>query len=195
MSHAAGYLNVTFLMMTPDFLETEKKESFATWRFRTFINWYPMYFGTGGKILFWASDSSEVHLRLRLNIWTYNYVGTIFGGSFFSAADPFYMLMLYRSLGSSYVVWDKSASIRFKKPGKTALFAKLEITDTDFKEIKDAVAQSSEVTRTFVIQWKDKDGVVHAEIERLCYIADKEFYRRKKGESQSAKFEFKRGSK
>ena len=181
--------------MRPDFLKTNKKESFATWRFRTFINWYPMYFGTGGKILFWAADSSEVHLRLRLNIWTYNYVGTIFGGSLFSAADPFYMLMWIRSLGSNYVVWDKSASIRFKKPGKTALFAKLQITETDFKEIKDAVAQSGETTRTFVIQWKDKDEVVHAEIERLCYIADKEFYKRKKGESQSAKFEFKRGSK
>jgi len=145
--------------------------------------------------LFWAANSSEVHLRLRLNIWTYNYVGTIFGGSFFSAADPFYMLMLYRSLGSNYVVWDKSASIRFKKPGKVALFAKLQITDTDFKEIKEAVAQSGETTRTFVIQWKDKDSVVHAEIERLCYVATKEFYKQKKGETPSKKFEFKRGSK
>ena len=145
--------------------------------------------------MFWAADSSEVHLRLRLNIWTYNYVGTIFGGSFFSAADPFYMLMLIRSLGSSYVVWDKSASIRFKKPGKTTLFAKLQITEIDFKEIKDAVTQTGETTRTFVIQWKDKDEVIHAEIERHCYIADKEFYKRKKGETQHSKFEFKRGSK
>jgi acyl-coenzyme A thioesterase PaaI-like protein len=153
-----------------------------------------MYFGTGGKILFWASDSSEVHLRLGLSIWTYNYVGTIFGGSMFSAADPFYMLMLVRSLGSDYVVWDKSASIRFKRPGKTAFFAKLQINEADFKEIKDAVAQSGETTRTFVIQWKDKDGVIHAEIERQCYIANKEFYKRKRGETQRAKLEFITGS-
>jgi hypothetical protein len=93
------------------------------------------------------------------------------------------------------VVWDKSASIRFKRPGKTTLFAKLQIAETDLKEIKDTVAQSGETTRTFVIQWKDKDGAVHAEIERLCYIADKEFYRRKKGESQNAKFKIKRGNK
>jgi hypothetical protein len=178
--------------MRPDFLNTEKKESFSTWRFRTFINWYPMYFGSGGKILFWASDCSELHLRLRLNIWTYNYVGTIFGGSMFSAADPFYMLMLFRSLGPGYVVWDKSASIRFKKPGKTTLFAKLQITENDFQEIKEGVAQNGETIRNFMIQWKDKNGVVHAEIERQCYIADKEFYRQKKGESQGAKLEFKK---
>ncbi len=127
-------------------------------------------------------------------MWTYNYVGTIFGGSMFSAADPFYMLMLFRSLGSKYVVWDKSASIRFRKPGKTTLFAKYEITAADFKEIKNAVAELGETTHTFTIQWKDKNGIVHAEIERLCYIADKDFYKRKKGETQSAKLEFKRRS-
>ncbi|MFM8850146.1 MAG: DUF4442 domain-containing protein [Cytophagales bacterium] len=179
----------------PPFLQTPKKESFATWRFRTLMNWYPMYFGSGGKILFWAADHTEVHLRLRLNIWTYNYVGTIFGGSMFSASDPFYMLMLFKALGRQYVVWDKSASIRFRKPGKETLYAKYVLTDNDFKEIKAAVAEKGEVTRTFLIQWVDKNQVVHAEIERLCYIADKEHYRQKKGESQSAKLEFKRASK
>jgi hypothetical protein len=41
-----------------------------------------------------------------------------------------------------------------------------------------------------VIQWVDKNQTVHAEIERLCYIADSAYYRKKKGESQSAKLEF-----
>lgn len=84
-----------------DFLKTEKKESFKTWMFRSLMNWYPMYLGTGGKILFWAADSTEVHLQVGLNMWTRNYVGTIFGGSFFSASDPFYMVMLMRILGWS----------------------------------------------------------------------------------------------
>jgi hypothetical protein len=33
-------------------------------------------------------------------------------------ADPFFMLMLIENLGKDYIVWDKSASIRFKKPGR-----------------------------------------------------------------------------
>jgi hypothetical protein len=181
--------------MKPDFLHTSKKESFTTWKFRMLMNWYPMYFGTGGKILFWASDSSELHIRLRLNIWSYNYVGTTFGGSMFSASDPFYMLMLFRSLGPTYVVWDKSASIKFKKPGKSTLYAKYLITDADWNEIKQNVASAGETTRTFTIQWLDKDKVVHAEIERLCYIADKKFYENKKGNSQRAKLDFKFGKR
>ncbi len=176
--------------MKPAFLQTTKKESFTSWKFKTFMNWYPMYFGTGGKILFWAGDSSEVHLRLKLNMWTYNYVGTIFGGSMFAASDPFYMLMLFRSLGKNYVVWDKSATIKFKKPARSALYAKYLITDTDLKEIKEAVADKGETTRTFTVQWKDKNEVVHAEIERLCYIADKSYYKKKKSDTQNAKLEF-----
>jgi hypothetical protein len=32
--------------------------------------------------------------------------------------DPFYMFLLIRNLGDDYMVWDKSASIEFVKPGK-----------------------------------------------------------------------------
>jgi acyl-coenzyme A thioesterase PaaI-like protein len=173
--------------MQPDFLNTDKKESFKTWRFRWLMNWYPMYFGTGGKILFWAGDSSEVQLRLKLGMWTYNAVGTIFGGSLFAAADPFYMLMLMRLLGKNYVVWDKAAHIRFKKPGKVALYAVLKITEGDLQSIKTQVRESGHATKTFSIHWLDKDRVIYAEIERQCYIADKEFYKKRKERADTAR--------
>jgi len=181
--------------MRPEFLKTNKKESWKSWWFRTLMNWYPMYFGTGGKVLFWSADSTEVHLRLRLNIWTYNYVGTIFGGSMFSASDPFYMVMLLRVLGSSFVVWDKSAIIKFKKPARSTLYAKLEVTNPELEEIKARVKEHGHTTHDFIIQWIDKEGVVSAEIQRHCYIADKEFYKKKKGDPQSTKLEFKTGKK
>ena len=145
------------------------------------MNWYPMYFGTGGKILFWSGDSREVHLRLRRNPWTYNYVGTIFGGSLFSASDPFYMLMLLRIFGNQYVVWDKSASIRFRKPGRTTLYMRYELTDEVIESIRQDVATHGQTERSFTLQWLDKDGTVHAEIERLCYVADKKHYQKRKG--------------
>jgi hypothetical protein len=39
----------------------------------------------------------------------------IYGGSMYGAADPIYMLMLIKALGPEYVVWDKAASLHFKK--------------------------------------------------------------------------------
>ncbi|MBP9927068.1 MAG: DUF4442 domain-containing protein [Cyclobacteriaceae bacterium] len=175
--------------MKPEFLKTVKKESWKSWWFRLLMNWYPMYFGTGGKILFWSADSTEVHLRLRLNIWSYNYVGTIFGGSMFSAADPFYMVMLLKVLGDDYVVWDKAANIRFKKPAKKTLYTTLKITNENLDAIKKRVEAHGHATYDFVIQWLDNKGIVHAEIERHCYIASKEFYQKRKGLSQSPKLE------
>lgn len=174
--------------MRPEFMTTTKKESFRTAWFRRLMNWYPMYFGTGGKVLFWASDSSEVHLRLGLNLWTRNYVGTIFGGSLFAAADPFYMVMLMRILGNKYVVWDKTAHIRFRKPGKSRLYAVLKIEPADVESIRQQVKECGHASKTFTIRWLDKDSQVYAEIERQCYIADKSFYEKRKGESQKARF-------
>ena len=40
----------------------------------------------------------------------------MFGGSMFSAMDPLAMVALIHSLGEDYVVWDKSASIQYKRP-------------------------------------------------------------------------------
>jgi len=156
-----------------------KKESFKTWRFRLFMNLYPMYLGTGGKIVFISSDWREVKIRLRRSLWTYNYVGTIFGGSMFSASDPFYMLMILHNLGREYVIWDKSAHIRFKKPGKSTLYAHFELSEEVLSDIKEKVTYSGETDYSFLIRWKDKNGVVHAEIERTVYIADKEYYKEK----------------
>jgi acyl-coenzyme A thioesterase PaaI-like protein len=175
--------------MKPDFLKTDRTESFKTWRFRVLMNAYPMYFGTGGRILFWSGDSREVQLRLSRNIWTYNYVGTIFGGAMFAAADPFYMLMLLRSLGNSFVVWDKSASIRFRKPGRTTLYLRYLLTDEDLASIRADVLANGRTERTYTLQWLDKEGVVHAEIERLCYIADKKQHQQRTGDSQQVRLE------
>ena len=57
----------------------------------------------------------EVRVKLPLNWRTRNYVGTIFGGSLYGAVDPVYMIMLMKVLGRDYVVWDKAASIRFRR--------------------------------------------------------------------------------
>ncbi|MBD2700744.1 DUF4442 domain-containing protein [Spirosoma sp. BT702] len=174
--------------MKPSFLQTQRSESFKSWRFRTFMNWYPMYFGTGGKILFWSSDWREVHVRLRLNLWTYNYVGTIFGGSLFAASDPFYMLIILHNLGNQYVVWDKSANIRFRKPGRQTLYARFELTDEQLDTIRQDVVLNGQTEKTFRVQWIDKNGTVYAELERLCYVADKDHYEQRKRDNQQSRF-------
>jgi acyl-coenzyme A thioesterase PaaI-like protein len=157
-----------------------QKESFKTWWFRFLMNLYPMFLGTGGRITFIAANWREVRVRLRLNLWTYNYVGTIFGGSLFAASDPFYMLMLYRTLGPGYVVWDKAAQIRFRRPGKSRLEARFLLTNDVLEQINARVADHGETDQLFTLQWQDRAGQVYAEVERTVYVATKAYYQQKR---------------
>src|SRR6266496_6489335 len=89
------------------------------WKF----NLFPAYRGTGARVTYIADDFHEVRVHLPLSWRTRNAVGTIFGGSMYGAVDPIYMIMLIQLLGRDYVVWDKAATIRFRRPGQTTLYA------------------------------------------------------------------------
>ena len=65
--------------------------------------------------------------------------------------DPFFMLMLIENLGPDYIVWDKSATIRFKRPGKGRVCASFQLSDEQIEEIKQALqnpGNSSERSRS-----------------------------------------------
>ena len=89
------------------------------------INLWPPFLGAGIRVTRIAPGWREVDVEMKLRRWNRNYVGTHYGGSLYSMADPFFMLMLIENLGREYIVWDKSASIRFRKPGKGVVRAEL----------------------------------------------------------------------
>ena len=117
-----------------------------------------------------AGDFREVKIRLPLTWRSRNAVGTIFGGSMYAAVDPIYMIMLMRCLGREYVVWDKAASIRFRKPGRTTLFAEFRLDDAELDAIRSATATGQPLDRTYNVDLVDAEGAVHASVEKLIYV-------------------------
>ncbi len=144
--------------------------SFATRLTRLLFNVFPAYRGTGGRVTYIASDWREVRIRLPLSLRTRNYVGTIFGGSMYGAVDPFYMIMLIRNLGPEYVVWDKAASIRFRRPGRDTLTATFRLDAQELDAIRAALATERSVDRTYRVELVDAQGVVHAAIEKVIHV-------------------------
>ena len=118
-----------------------------------------------------ADDFREVRVKLPLSWRSRNYVGTIYGGSIYASIDPIYMLMLIHILGPDYIVWDKAAKIRFKKPGKETLFADFKLEADEIDEIKQLAETERSIDRIYNIELKDKNGVVHAFIEKTLYIS------------------------
>ena len=141
---------------------------------RILFNFFPAYRGTGGRITYISDDFREVRIRLPLNWRTRNYVGTIFGGSMYSSMDPIYMIMLIHVLGPEYVVWDKSASIRFRKPGRRTLFSSFVLTEENVRDIRRELEVASSLTRLYTADLTDVEGTVHATIEKTIYIGRKD---------------------
>jgi hypothetical protein len=146
-------------------------ESWRTWAWRWAFNFFPAYRGTGGRVTYIAGDWSEVHVTLPLNWRTRNYVKTIFGGSIYGAVDPIYMMMLMQRLGPEYVVWDKTAAIRFRRPGRERLFTKFIVTPEDLDEISQGVAAAGKFEKAFTVNLTSGSGEVHATVNKGIHIA------------------------
>jgi len=149
-------------------------ESWKTRASRWGFNWFPAYRGTGARIEYIAADWREVHIRVPLNWRTRNYVGTIFGGSMYAALDPIYMVMLIKLLGRDYVVWDKAATIRFRRPGRSTLRATFRVDEDELEAIRASVARDGRCEQRFTVALVDEAGETAAECEKVLSIHRKE---------------------
>jgi acyl-coenzyme A thioesterase PaaI-like protein len=141
----------------------------ARW-LKLILNLYPPYVGAGVRVTAVAADFHRADVRMALRPWNRNYVGTHFGGSLFSMVDPFYMLMLMNILGRRYTVWDKAATIRFRRPGRGTVRARFEIPPERVAEIRRAADAGEKVEATFTVDVVDGAGEVVAQVEKVLSI-------------------------
>lgn len=138
------------------------------------INLYPPYLGAGIRVSRPAADSRAYEVRMKLAFYNRNYVGSHFGGSLYSMCDPFYMLILIESLGPGYIVWDKAASIRFRRPGRSTVRARFHIPEERIEEIRRAADAGGTPEPVFTADVVDEEGEVVARVEKRLYVRRKE---------------------
>jgi len=141
---------------------------------RRWINFWPPFLGAGIRVQHIAPDMKSVDVEMNLRWWNANYVGTHFGGSLFAMTDAFYMLMLMANLGRDYIVWDKAASIRYRRPGKGIVRAEFRLTDAQLDDIREKLKSLPKYEPTFKVEVKDEQGTVVAEVEKLLYVRKRE---------------------
>ena len=149
-------------------------ESFRSRLVRWGFNWFPAFRRTGGRLIYVADDWREVRVKLPLNWRTRNYVGTMFGGSLYAATDGQYMVMLLKLLGSDYIVWDKGASIRYKKPCRTTVYATFAIDERETDAIRKLLVIEPKIDRQYQVDWTDREGSIYATVETTIHIRRKE---------------------
>ena len=141
---------------------------------RLYLNVYPPFAGAGIRVTRLDADWRAIDVEMKLRFWNSNYVGTHYGGSLYSMTDPFYMLMLIENLGREYVVWDKAATIRFKKPGVGKMRAEFRVSEEQINGIRESLKTERKVEPVFVVEVRDEGGGVVAEVEKILHVRRKD---------------------
>jgi acyl-coenzyme A thioesterase PaaI-like protein len=134
------------------------------------LNAYPPYAGAGIVVTHVAVDGSEIRVRMPLTERNRNLVGTHFGGSLYAMVDPHLMILLMRRLGPGYVVWDKSAVIDFRRPGRGTVHATIRVTDTQVDAIVAATANGDRHLPEWTLEILDDDGALVATVHKTLYV-------------------------
>jgi len=137
------------------------------------LRFWPPFLGAGIHVTRVAEDLRTIDVELRLKFFNRNYVGTHYGGSLYSMCDPWFMVMLIENLGPDYIVWDKSAAIRFKKPGKGVVKASFHLPEERIAEIRAQADAQGKVEPQFQAVVTDAEGNVIAEVDKLLYVRKK----------------------
>lgn len=148
-------------------------ESFRSRLMRYTFNFFPAYRGSGGRVTYIADDMKTIRIKVPLNWRTRNYVGTIYGGSMYGAIDPIYMIMFIKLLGPKYIVWDKAAAIRFKRPGRTTLTAQFTVEDAELDSIRSELEQKEKIDRIYTVDLLDRDKEICASFEKNIHFSKK----------------------
>lgn len=149
--------------------------------FKYGFNVSPMYRRSTGIIIEVSEDLFNVKVKIPISYKNKNYVGSVFGGSLFSATDPIFMIQLMNILGNDYVVWDKSANIKFKRPARETSYVDFVFTVNEIQQIKERVKKEQEIDLQKEINITNKEAsVIYAEVSKTIYIANKSYYKNKR---------------
>jgi acyl-coenzyme A thioesterase PaaI-like protein len=145
-------------------------ESWKIKRLRWRFNWYPPFRRTGARVTFISEDLLEARVRLPLDWRTRNPHGSIFGGALYAAVDPIHAVIIGRKLGPGYVVWMKAATIRFKRPARTAVTAEVRLTAAEIDAIRKELHNQRKTDRDFSLSLVDENGEVAANFTLTIHV-------------------------
>ena len=155
----------------------QPRESLKIWLHRLGFNLFPAFRATGARVIYISENMRKLRIKLPLKLRTRNIHGTLFGGAMYSATDPLYAILVRVALGPGYMIWDKAGAIRYKRPGRSTLYAECSLSDAQVAGMKKRLESESSVDLNYEIELMDERGVVHAVVQKTIYAARKEVYK------------------
>ena len=122
-----------------------------------------------------SDDFLEMRVVLRRALFNMNFHKTIFGGSIFSACDPYFPTMYYHifaNKGRKLIIWLKSAEIQYLRPADSSLKLHFKITEDDIKLAEETLNKKGKFEIWHTVDAINKKGIVCARAKMLDYLRD-----------------------
>jgi len=142
------------------------------------MRFYPPLFFQRIWVMRFDKDFKSVRVKISRSMLNKNYNDSLFGGTIYSAADPFYPILFHQVLlrkNYDILVWTKSAQITYFKPGRTNLYFEAAITEEDIAEAEQILKTEGKYHKSFPLEIYDKHGDICAIVMNEVYLRIKHF--------------------
>jgi hypothetical protein len=142
------------------------------------MRFYPPLFFQRIWVINFEKGFTGVRVKISKSILNRNYNGSIFGGTIFTATDPFYPLLfhqLFTKKGYHIVAWSKSAEIQFLKAGLTDLYFDIKIENSEIVEAEQILNTGGKYVKSHPIDIYNKNGEICASLNNEVYLRNLDF--------------------
>jgi acyl-coenzyme A thioesterase PaaI-like protein len=142
------------------------------------MRFYPSLFFQRIWVMKFEPGFRGVHVKINKSILNINYNKSIFGGTIFSAADPFYPVLFHQLLiskGYNIIAWSKSSQIHYLKPALTDLYFNIHISDENIAHCEEELNMIGKHLKVYPIDMYDKNGQLCASVLNELYVRNLNF--------------------
>jgi len=114
-----------------------------------------------------------VQVKIARSFLNKNYNKSIFGGTIFAAADPFYPVLFHQVFtqkGYKVIAWSKSSEIQYLKPALTNLHFEIYLSDEEIEEAETILNTEGKYVKAHPIDIYDKNGELCVSVKNEVYV-------------------------
>lgn len=122
-----------------------------------------------------SDDFMQMKVVLRRALFNINFHKTIFGGSIFSACDPYFPTMYYHIFTKKrrkLIIWLKSAEIQYLKPADSTLKLHFKISEKEIQLAEKTLNEKGKFEIWHTVEAINKKGIVCARAKMQIYLKD-----------------------
>ena len=145
----------------------------SEWVLKWALRFYPPLFFQRIWVRRFDKGFMGASIVVRKSILNKNYNNSIFGGTLFAMADPWYPLLFHQIFlrkGHRVIVWLKGAEIQYLKPAHTDLHFEIKIDDETIAQAEQMLITTGKFIRTFEIEMLNKYNEVCVNMQVEAYV-------------------------